>query len=194
MSVDIRTLTSASLDLAIVTGEDFLFSFPAIIPAPVQIKSSTNASPIQITTRTPHGFSNGDTVIVSGHGVNDAANGSWVIAVVDTNNFTLTGSTGNGVGGTTGTVGKALDLTGMTVKCNIVAGPGGDNIISPSITTPSSSGIVQITIPSANTTAPVDSNSDPVYYALYDVWLESGGYKAKVFSGQVKFTDNLSTL
>jgi hypothetical protein len=72
----------------------------------VNIASSTNASPIVVTTAAPHGFSalGGDTVEVEGHLVNTAANGLWQITWVDTTHFSLNGSTGNGVGGATGYV------------------------------------------------------------------------------------------
>lgn len=70
----------------------------------VAIVSSTNASPIVITA-TAHGLATGDDVFISGHLVNTAANGAWTIIVLSANTFSLTGSTGNGVGVATGTVG-----------------------------------------------------------------------------------------
>lgn len=70
----------------------------------VAIASSTNAAPVQITTLTPHGYPNGAVVSIAGHLVNTRANGEWTIAVIDASNFTLTGTTGNGVGVATGTV------------------------------------------------------------------------------------------
>jgi hypothetical protein len=65
------------------------------------IVSSTNTSPISVQV-TNHGLSTGDWVEIEGHQTNTAANGSWVVTVTDANNFTLNGSTGNGVGGATG--------------------------------------------------------------------------------------------
>lgn len=67
------------------------------------ISSSTNASPIVITANN-HGYSNGNTVVITGHTTNTNANGTWEIANVTTNTFSLVNSTGNGVGGATGTV------------------------------------------------------------------------------------------
>jgi len=67
------------------------------------IQSSTNASPIVITTASAHGFSNDDTVRIENHLVNTAANGVWTIANKTDTTFELSGSTGNGVGGATGT-------------------------------------------------------------------------------------------
>ncbi len=58
------------------------------------ISAATNASPIQITAST-HGYSTGDIVHISVVGGNTAANGLWKITVVDSNNFSLDGSTGN---------------------------------------------------------------------------------------------------
>lgn len=65
------------------------------------IVSSTNASPIQITTGT-HGYNTGDTVEIEGHVTNTAANGIWQVTVTGTTTYLLNGSTGNGVGGATG--------------------------------------------------------------------------------------------
>jgi len=67
------------------------------------IASSTNASPIVVTTSASHGFSNGENIRVANHTTNTAANGTWVAASVSSTTVALTGSTGNGVGGATGT-------------------------------------------------------------------------------------------
>jgi hypothetical protein len=68
------------------------------------IQSSTNASPITITTATTHGLRLGDYVAIANHLVNTAANGVWKITNVGGTTFDLVGSTGNGVGGATGLV------------------------------------------------------------------------------------------
>lgn len=69
------------------------------------IVSSTNAGPIVLTTAA-HGYTVGTytPLFVSGHTTNTAANGAWLAFVTSTTTLTLTGSTGNGVGGATGTV------------------------------------------------------------------------------------------
>lgn len=67
------------------------------------IVSSTNATPI-VVTATAHGYTTGMQVIISGHLLNTAANGTWTIIVTGADTFSLTGSIGNGVGGATGTV------------------------------------------------------------------------------------------
>lgn len=77
------------------------------------ITNATNATPIVITS-TSHGFSNGDTLMISGVGGNTAANGKFKIANVAANTFELTNySTGANVAGngayTSG--GFAVDLT-----------------------------------------------------------------------------------
>lgn len=69
----------------------------------LNISSSTNASPIEITTSS-HGLATGDTVIITGHTTNTNANGTWEITYVSATKFTLDGSTGNDVGGATGTI------------------------------------------------------------------------------------------
>jgi hypothetical protein len=59
------------------------------------VTAATNASPIQITS-TAHGLSTGTRVTIAGVGGNTAANSTFTVTVVDANNFTLGGSTGNG--------------------------------------------------------------------------------------------------
>ena len=72
---------------------------------PLVISVSTDAIPIQVTTLTPHGLLTGNSVLISGHAVNLAANGQWAITYVDAYNFTLDASTGSGAGnGTGGTI------------------------------------------------------------------------------------------
>lgn len=73
------------------------------LPTPVNIFSSTNTTPITITTATPHGLITGDLLQVNGHQVNTSANGLWTGLVTSPTGVTLVGSTGNGVGGATGT-------------------------------------------------------------------------------------------
>lgn len=68
------------------------------------IASSTNASPIRITTAAAHGLVTGDKININGHTTNTAANGTWTVTKVDSTKFTLDGSTGNGVGGADGVV------------------------------------------------------------------------------------------
>jgi hypothetical protein len=68
------------------------------------ITGATNATPIVITA-TAHGLANGDVVEIQGVGGNTAANGTWTIANVTTNTFSLTSSVGNGTyAADTGTV------------------------------------------------------------------------------------------
>lgn len=75
----------------------------------VNIASSTNATPIAITTSVAHGYSTGDTVFICDHTINTNANGTWEITVTGSTTFTLTDSTGNGIGGATGTSRRATN-------------------------------------------------------------------------------------
>ena len=61
------------------------------------ISSSTNTSPIVINLG-GHGYVTGDTVVITGHSPNAKANGTWEIISLTSSTFSLTGSTGNGVG------------------------------------------------------------------------------------------------
>lgn len=71
----------------------------ATLAATVNIASSTNASPIVLTTSGAHGYAAGDTITVAGHTTNTVANGTWVITVPSGTTIGLVGSTGSGVGG-----------------------------------------------------------------------------------------------
>lgn len=63
---------------------------------PLSITAATNASPIAITTATPHGYTTGQTVSIVGGAGNLIMNQPWVITVTGPTTFTLQGSTGNG--------------------------------------------------------------------------------------------------
>lgn len=69
------------------------------------ITGATNATPIEITV-SGHGYSTGDSVVISGVGGNTAANGTWIITKTGTDTFTLNTSVGNGTYTTGGTVYK----------------------------------------------------------------------------------------
>ena len=88
-----------------VGGATGTLAYPLAGVAPLSIASSTNVSPIEITTSGAHGLATGAQVVIAGHLVNTNANGPWYIIKTGANTFTLTGSVGNGVGGATGTVG-----------------------------------------------------------------------------------------
>lgn len=82
-------------------------------PATLAIASSTDTSPIGITTTTPHGLSDGALVEVYGHTANVTANGRWPIVKTGASSFTLTGSTHTTTGGATGhVVGLGTDPAG----------------------------------------------------------------------------------
>lgn len=79
---------------------------PTTNPPTINISSSTNASPIQITTSVAHGFVNGDIVLIDSHTVNTEANGAWIVTKVNDTAFTLNDSTGIGTGGANGNARK----------------------------------------------------------------------------------------
>jgi len=69
------------------------------------ISAATNATPI-VCTLSGHGYTTGDTVVISGAAGNTAANGVWEVSVVNASSFQLVGSTGNGVYSSGGTIRK----------------------------------------------------------------------------------------
>lgn len=100
-------------------------AFIEALPTPaaaVNIASSTFASPTVITTAGNHGLQTGQAAIIDSHATNTNANGTWIVTVVDANEFKIsafadfpgTFVNGNGVGGATGTV-QSLALPGTTL-------------------------------------------------------------------------------
>jgi hypothetical protein len=74
----------------------------ALLPAEVAISSSTNTSPIIVTTSTPHDCETGDIAVIYGHTGNAGANGSWEVVRLSATTLQLIGSHGSGVGGASG--------------------------------------------------------------------------------------------
>ena len=80
------------------------------VPAPpLNIASSTHATPIVVTTSGAHGLTNGDVVAIYGHQTNVAANGFWAVFVLSPTTFQLLTSVGTGTGTNTGIVQPATD-------------------------------------------------------------------------------------
>jgi len=86
------------------------------------VVNATNASPINIECAGHH-LVNGDKVRITGCVGNTAANGDFVVTAVDSYNFTLNGSTGNGAytgGGIVmvlvGSGAHGHTLTGLTIS------------------------------------------------------------------------------
>lgn len=81
-------------------------------PNPINISSSTNATPIVVTTSSAHGLVPGDYVMVTSHTTNTNANGVWKVGTTPTSTtfqiLQMNGSntTGNGTGGATGNITK----------------------------------------------------------------------------------------
>lgn len=92
------------------------------------ISSSTNATPIVITTTGAHGYTTGDIVVVGGHATNTAANGTWQVGTTTSTTFQLLtridggNSTGNGVGGNTG---WCLNLSSASTLADVSANSSG---------------------------------------------------------------------
>jgi hypothetical protein len=91
-------------------------------PTAISISSSTNATPIVITTATAHGLTTGDYVVVASHTTNTNANGVWRVGTTPSaTEFQIlqmdgSNTTGNGVGGATGNITKANNLVVKTAS------------------------------------------------------------------------------
>jgi hypothetical protein len=75
---------------------------------PVNIVSSTNVNP-SVVTATAHGFVTGEAVKISGHLVNTAINGLWVVTRLTADTFSVPVAA-NGVGAATGTAVEAAQI------------------------------------------------------------------------------------
>lgn len=103
------------------------------LPAAVNISSSTNTTPVVITTSTPHGMTNGDYVTIQDHHTNLNCNGTLMQAtVLSATTFSLpTFVTPIAAGGATGTV-QSLAL-GPTFA---IPADGVDNLDAASVNVP----------------------------------------------------------
>jgi len=89
--------------------------------ASLAITNATNASPIVLTTASPHGLSAGAEVYVSGVVGNSGANGYWTASAASGSSITLAGSTGTGAYLSGGTVeGGDLGLIDTVIQANAV--------------------------------------------------------------------------
>lgn len=96
------------------------------LPTAISISSSTNATPIVVTTSSNHGYVTGDVVRVYNHTTNTSANGIWIIEKTSDTTFKLlddgTGvsSAGVGIGGASGSVlllsPRVITLSSATTK------------------------------------------------------------------------------
>jgi len=98
---------------------------------PKDVEGATNASPIVITI-TGHGYVTGDQVVITDVLGNTAANGDFVITKVDSDTFSLDGSTGNG----SYTSGGTCIMRRVGSRCSLIAIWGGRVVLSGLTTDP----------------------------------------------------------
>lgn len=84
-----------------------------ILDAPKLITNATNANPIVITTSAAHGYTTGNTVVISGVGGNTAANGRRTITVTGGTTFSIAVA-GNGAYTSGGLAEKLIDKTRLS--------------------------------------------------------------------------------
>jgi hypothetical protein len=60
------------------------------------VTGATNASPVTVACQSPHGYQEGEQVLIGGVAGNTAANGTWYVTPLSSTTFSLHGSTGNG--------------------------------------------------------------------------------------------------
>lgn len=79
-----------------------LYASPMLLNGGTTISSSTDATPIVVTTAAAHKLVTGQRVYISGHGTQTDANGLWTVTVASATTFSLNGSTGQGAGAGSG--------------------------------------------------------------------------------------------
>lgn len=84
-----------SVGNGVYTASSAFWTGTLVAPSSGTIILSTNTSPINVGS-VAHGLSTGNSVVISDVEGNTATNGTFTITVVDSNNFTLDSSTGNG--------------------------------------------------------------------------------------------------
>lgn len=89
--------------------------------SPLTIATATAATPVVITTTTPHGLSPGDRVVVSGVTGNAGALGNFAITPTSATTFELDFSVGTGAG----TGGTVTPVVGLSPTGNKPGGQGG---------------------------------------------------------------------
>ncbi len=110
------TIVASSSPASLVLGEP-------VTPgcAQLAITGATNATPIEITTATPHGLVSGSTTIIAGVLGNTAANGAGLATVTGASTFTVDSSVGNGAYTGGGTVeGGDLGQVDAIIQANSV--------------------------------------------------------------------------
>jgi hypothetical protein len=84
------------------------FSIQPAVSQSVAGTTGASIAPIVLTVASTTGFTSGDTVVVASVGGNTAANGNWIVKVVDSAHLALEGSTGSGSWTSGGTVSKSF--------------------------------------------------------------------------------------
>ena len=92
--------------LASGVNQDCKYGIAVDHASPVSITSSTDATPIVVTSATAHDLDSGDSVIISGHTTNTAANGSHLVVVLTSTTFELHDMDGGDVAGSGGGAGS----------------------------------------------------------------------------------------
>lgn len=201
--VELRTEDGALKELCVFDnlitniGDDYYMERAAsILGSTTNIVSSTNASPIVITANS-HGLSQGDKVIVAGHTTNTAAVGQWIVGTTTANTLQLLGTTGNGVGGATGTV-QGLTLTsvqGMKLGTGTtaVAKSGAGAAIVTYVSSVTASKVVDSTWPQSTRTVPGCQIQYKTSWAAGEATTSGSNWAEVVLSIENPFADDAGT-
>lgn len=128
MAQELVDLVSWRVLLDASPSMDESLSIDMNIGSPLNVSNATNATPIRITTSSAHGYSDGMQVRIAGVTGNTAANGTWIIDMINSTDFDLLGSQGNAAyisGGTAQRIflGRAFNMMLGFFTAQKVGGP-----------------------------------------------------------------------
>ena len=87
-----------------------LIALGVTLATPIAIASSTDATPIVVTTTAPHGLKSGDMVRISGHATNVAANTDSLIIVTGATTFEMKDLSDTNIAGSGGGAGSGGNI------------------------------------------------------------------------------------
>jgi len=152
---------NGSYTVASASGNNFSFTTPTVLPAATALGTASTSTLATVTATVPnHGFSTGDSVIIE-NAAPAGFNGTWTVAVIDTNTFTFNTGAALAAPTTPGTVRPVVAKAYATLTAHGYA--TGNQIVIAGATPAAYNGTFTITVVDANnfTYSPTSSPGGP---------------------------------
>ena len=81
-----------------------------LVEPTIAISATTNATPVVVTTATPHGYATGELILIAGTGIAALDDKYWLIVVLTATTFELASTTAPGSTAATGTAARVVEL------------------------------------------------------------------------------------